>query len=159
MAKNTMKNNKKRRRVSPHVFVAVVALLFTLSVLSRALPDGTARLNVGDSGIGEKAIALTFDDGPAGHTEKLLDGLAEYNAKATFFVVGENAEKYPLVVGRAYDEGHLIGNHTYDHPRLTLLTPAAAKENNNLRLLSFGLCICKALFLWLYLSIIIVVLY
>ena len=120
---------KKKRRVSPHIFVAVVALLFTLSVLSRALPDGTRRLNVGSSGIGEKAIALTFDDGPAGYTEELLDGLAEYNAKATFFVVGQNAEKYPIVVRRAYDEGHLIGNHTYDHPRLTLLAPAAAKEN------------------------------
>ena len=123
-----MKRTKKRR-ISPHILVAIVVLLVTLSVLSRSLPDGTARLNVGDSGIGEKAIALTFDDGPGGYTEKLLDGLAEYNAKATFFVVGQNAEKYPVIVRRACDEGHLIGNHTYDHPRLTLMTPSKAKEN------------------------------
>lgn len=120
---------KKKEKISPHIFVAIIGLLLILAVLSRSLPDGTRRLNVGVSGVGEKAIALTFDDGPAGHTEKLLEGLAEYNAKVTFFVVGKNAERYPVVVRRAYDEGHLIGNHTYDHPRLTLLTPAKAKEN------------------------------
>ena len=120
---------KKKKIISPHIFVAMIALILALTILSRALPDGTMRLSVGDSGIGEKAIALTFDDGPCGNTEELLDGLAEYNAKVTFFVLGKNVEKYPIVVRRAYDEGHLIGNHTYDHPRLTLLSPQSAKEN------------------------------
>ena len=120
---------KKKRIISPHIFVAIIALVLALTILSRALPDGTMRFSVGDSGIGEKAIALTFDDGPCGNTEELLDGLAEYDAKATFFVLGKNVEKYPIVVRRAYDEGHLIGNHTYDHPRLTLLSPQSAKEN------------------------------
>ena len=124
-----MKKKKKKRIISPHILVAIIGLLVTLSILSRSLPDGTRRLNVGESGIGEKAIALTFDDGPGGHTEELLDGLADYNAKATFFVIGKNAEKYPIIVRRAYDEGHLIGNHTYDHPRLTLMSPAKAKDN------------------------------
>lgn len=120
---------RKKKIISPHILLAVTALVLALTILSRSLPDGTRRLNVGASGIGEKAIALTFDDGPSGKTEKLLDGLNEYGAKATFFVIGKNVEKYPVIVRRAYDEGHLIGNHTYDHPRLTLLSPEKAKEN------------------------------
>ena len=72
---------KKKKIISPHIFVAMIALILALTILSRALPDGTMRLSVGDSGIGEKAIALTFDDGPCGNTEELLDGLAEYVRK------------------------------------------------------------------------------
>lgn len=120
---------RKKKIISPHILLAITALILALTILSRSLPDGTKRLNVGVSGVGEKAIALTFDDGPSGNTEKLLEGLNEYGAKATFFVIGKNVEKYPVIVRRAYDEGHLIGNHTYDHPRLTLLSPEKAKEN------------------------------
>ena len=65
-------------------------------------------------------IALTFDDGPSPrYTPILLDGLAERNVKATFFVTGENAEKYPDIVRRESEEGHLVGNHTYHHVQLT----------------------------------------
>ncbi|MBQ7474831.1 MAG: polysaccharide deacetylase family protein [Clostridia bacterium] len=61
-------------------------------------------------------IALTFDDGPHPRlTEEILDVLSEYGVKATFFVVGENAEKYPLIVEREVREGHEIGNHTFSH--------------------------------------------
>ena len=63
-----------------------------------------------------KKIALTFDDGPHPvYTKILLDGLAERGAKASFFVTGENAEKYPELILRMQKEGHLIGNHTYSH--------------------------------------------
>lgn len=65
----------------------------------------------------EKVIALTFDDGPhPRNTEKILDILAKYNAKATFFIVGSNAEKYPDLVQQSYEEGHELANHTYTHP-------------------------------------------
>lgn len=65
-------------------------------------------------------IALTFDDGPSAvFTPKLLDGLKERGVKATFFLIGENAERYPDVVRRMDAEGHLIGNHTYHHVQLT----------------------------------------
>ena len=68
----------------------------------------------------EKKIALTFDDGPHPvYTKILLDGLAERGAKASFFVTGENAEKYPELILRMQKEGHLIGNHTYSHIQLT----------------------------------------
>jgi len=63
-----------------------------------------------------KVIALTFDDGPdPNETEKILDLLLQYQAKATFFVVGRNAEKYPDLIKREIAEGHEIANHTYNH--------------------------------------------
>jgi peptidoglycan-N-acetylglucosamine deacetylase len=68
-------------------------------------------------------IALTFDDGPdPNNTPKVLDALKRYDAKATFFVRGDQARAYPELVRREYQEGHLVGNHSYYHPRLTTLT-------------------------------------
>ena len=65
-------------------------------------------------------IALTFDDGPhTVYTPKLLDGLKERNVKATFFVVGKNIEGREDIIKRMDEEGHLIGNHTYDHVKIT----------------------------------------
>ncbi len=70
----------------------------------------------------ERVIALTFDDGPhPKYTDRILDVLAEYGAKATFFVVGENLELYGEATLRAVAEGHEIGNHTYAHPALAAL--------------------------------------
>ena len=65
---------------------------------------------------GNKKIALTFDDGPHPYyTEQLLKGLRERGVKATFFITGKNVETYPEIVKEIYDDGHLIGNHTYSH--------------------------------------------
>jgi len=65
-------------------------------------------------------VALTFDDGPdARFTPAILDALEKYDVKATFFLLGSNIEKYPDLVKRIAKEGHLIGNHTYSHPKLT----------------------------------------
>ncbi|ATP42422.1 oligosaccharide deacetylase [Solibacillus sp. R5-41] len=65
----------------------------------------------------EKIIALTFDDGPhKKYTNEVLDLLAKYEAKGTFFVVGEYAEKNPEVILRMHEEGHELANHTYSHP-------------------------------------------
>ena len=64
-------------------------------------------------------IALTFDDGPHPYyTEQLLDGLQERGAKASFFVLGKQAQAYPELIKRMQDEGHLVGNHTYNHIQL-----------------------------------------
>ena len=66
-----------------------------------------------------KYVVLTFDDGPhPQYTSKILDILKKYNAKATFFVIGKNAEQYPDLVKREFSEGHEIGNHTYSHPEM-----------------------------------------
>lgn len=64
----------------------------------------------------EQAIYLTFDDGPIPEvTPWVLDMLARYEAKATFFCVGENVERYPEIFRRLRDEGHSVGNHTFNH--------------------------------------------
>jgi len=66
-----------------------------------------------------KCVALTFDDGPGPDTERLLDMLAEANAKATFFVIGLNAAQYPETLLRIAEDGHEVGNHTQKHLQLT----------------------------------------
>ncbi len=64
----------------------------------------------------EKKIFLSFDDGPIPHlTMEILSYLSEYGAKATFFCVGENAKKYPQLIKRILDDGHQIGNHSFQH--------------------------------------------
>ena len=64
----------------------------------------------------EKLVALTFDDGPSGRfTRRLLDGLEERNAKATFLLCGYRMEQYPELTERIYREGHEIGMHGYSH--------------------------------------------
>jgi peptidoglycan/xylan/chitin deacetylase (PgdA/CDA1 family) len=66
-----------------------------------------------------KRIALTFDDGPhPEYTVQLLDGLKERGVQATFFVTGEHASLHPDIIQRMHEEGHLIGNHTYNHVKL-----------------------------------------
>ena len=65
---------------------------------------------------GEKTIYLTFDDGPTPETtDWVLDQLAAFNAKATFFCIGKNIEANPKIFRRLQEEGHGIGNHTYNH--------------------------------------------
>ena len=67
----------------------------------------------------KRHIALTFDDGPYPETIGVLDILKEYNVKATFFVIGKRVQEYPEIVKRMVDEGHVIGNHTYNHAKGT----------------------------------------
>lgn len=62
-----------------------------------------------------KKVYLTFDDGPSIYTEEILKILREYNVKATFFVSGENAEKYDGYLQKILDDGHSLGIHTYNH--------------------------------------------
>lgn len=65
---------------------------------------------------GRRIVALTFDDGPHSQvTPLVLNVLARYNVKATFFCVGKQAENYPELIRRAHSEGHLLGNHSYEH--------------------------------------------
>ena len=69
----------------------------------------------------EKIAYLTFDDGPNDNvTPIVLDILKEENVKASFFVIGKYVEKYPNIIKRAYEEGHYIANHGYDHNNTNL---------------------------------------
>ena len=71
-----------------------------------------------------KEVAFTFDDGPSvPYTAQILDILKNEKIHATFFVLGTNAEKYPELLRRIKNEGHAIGNHTYTHPRIPVLSP------------------------------------
>jgi peptidoglycan/xylan/chitin deacetylase (PgdA/CDA1 family) len=64
----------------------------------------------------KKVVYLTFDDGPTKHvTEKVLDLLKMYNAKATFFCLGKNVIQCPSIFSRIIDENHAIGNHSHNH--------------------------------------------
>ncbi|MDE0430150.1 MAG: polysaccharide deacetylase family protein [Caldilineaceae bacterium] len=73
-------------------------------------------------------VALTFDDGPSIYTERLLDILKEHDVRATFFVVGQSARIHAATIRRMDEEGHQIGNHTWNHPNLTELSDELIQE-------------------------------
>jgi len=76
---------------------------------------------------GKKLLALTFDDGPhTATTQPILDVLKQYRVPATFFFVGEMAERHPDLVRAAFKDGHSIGNHTYHHVTLVKLSEGDA---------------------------------
>lgn len=76
-----------------------------------------------------KKVAITFDDGPnAEFTPILLEGLKERNVKATFFLLGKEAEKNPEIVEQMHKEGHLVATHAYEHVDLSKLPDEQAVE-------------------------------
>lgn len=78
----------------------------------------------------ERFIAMTFDDGPhPSNTPKLLDILKARNVKATFYVVGSNAKRYPAIMRRMVAEGHEVGNHTVSHGNLTKMSRDAIRRD------------------------------
>ncbi len=90
----------------------------------------------------DKRIALTFDDGPHyKYTAEILDILKEYDVKATFFIVGQLAERYPELVLRELSEGHEVASHTWSHPKLATIPEATLiNELNSTEELLVELC-------------------
>jgi peptidoglycan-N-acetylglucosamine deacetylase len=83
----------------------------TPSILPWLFPQLTWRIKTG-----QKELFLTFDDGPVlGPTEFVLDELKKYNAKATFFCIGNNIQKNKEIFNRIISQGHQVGNHTFNH--------------------------------------------
>lgn len=128
-------------------WVQGLGLVYVLLLLAICIPRGMAvqgrrelQSAVSESGnvqsnqeaVKEKPkIALTFDDGPsAASTPKLLDGLKERGVQATFFLIGKNIEigENKEIVRREYEEGHLVGNHTYNHVEITKLSNEMAYQ-------------------------------
>lgn len=116
---------------------SILTVFLTLSLPSRTVADGIQTWG----GFGrqdnvfscadteEKILALTFDDGPhPKYTDEILDILVKYNVKATFFVIGKNAERYPKIIKRISDGGHEIGNHTYSHVTAEKVSSEKFKE-------------------------------
>ncbi len=78
----------------------------------------------------QRRIALTFDDGPNEEaTPRILDTLAQLGVRATFFMLGRHAERWPEIVQRVVDEGHQIGNHGYFHRKLHLKPPGYVRRD------------------------------
>ncbi|KGE17252.1 polysaccharide deacetylase family protein [Paenibacillus wynnii] len=89
----------------------------TMSQLIRKYPE-----TIKTGGPRIKSVALTFDDVPDPRfTPQLLDVLRRNHVRATFFVVGSRAKKHPELVARMVREGHIIGNHSYNHPQFRKL--------------------------------------
>lgn len=99
--------------------IIVVTLTLAVALVARLVTSRTAQWLVptvfrGPTNV--QSIAFTFDDGPDPvFTPQILDVLREHNAKATFFVVGQCAERHPDLVGQLVRDGHQIASHTYSH--------------------------------------------
>lgn len=109
----------QRRRRTQHAirWGTVLFLMFALFLYAFAFPEselfGKVVYKMNSP---QKVVALTFDDGPNGAvTLALLRVLAEEQVKATFFVTGRNVDRYPELAARIVNDGHTIGNHSYDH--------------------------------------------
>lgn len=89
----------------------------------------------------EKVVAITFDDGPTQQVEDILPILEKYNAKATFFLIGNEIEKNSEAAQMIARAGHQIGNHTYSHNRMVFKSPSFIKkeiEKTNTLILEAG---------------------
>lgn len=100
----------------------IAILLLTLLLFgARPLPaPGAESVVIWGGPATVRQVAITFDDGPSPrYTPEILALLQRYQARATFFVLGRKVEKYPQLVQAQLQAGNEVGNHTYDHPRLT----------------------------------------
>ena len=103
-----------RSRLKPFVYAAETVKLATRYALGSRT---------------EHDVWITFDDGPHPiHTVRILDTLQRHKVRATFFWIGEHAERHPDIVQRAVDDGHCVGNHSYSHPFLTHLDQDAIRR-------------------------------
>jgi peptidoglycan/xylan/chitin deacetylase (PgdA/CDA1 family) len=108
------------------IFMAV--LLAAVGIFCRQRTQHTAA-DSADPADARKQVAITFDDGPnPDYTLKLLEGLKKRGVKATFFVLGEEVENYPDILQAIYDDGHLIGIHSYQHVNFTEIGDTAALD-------------------------------
>ena len=124
---NTMSRNYKVLLILFCIItILVVAVIYSVSWLRRYQLFGEYARKIDTD---KKAIALTFDDGPNPPiTDEILDILAKYRTKATFFVLGKRAEDHIDMLKKIYAGGHEIGNHSWSHERLQFRSPAFVKR-------------------------------
>jgi peptidoglycan/xylan/chitin deacetylase (PgdA/CDA1 family) len=89
------------------------------------------RFGVFHKGTSKNQVAFTFDDGPhPRYTPELLDLLQDYQVKATFFVLGSQADLHPDLIRRMHREGHQIGIHNYNHTSNWLMLPWTVRRDH-----------------------------
>ncbi|WND02948.1 polysaccharide deacetylase family protein [Temperatibacter marinus] len=109
--------------IKARISASILCLVSVLSTVSYAGDPSLLEKTTDD-----KVVYLTYDDGPESlYTPHLLDVLKKHQVKATFFVTGLNVETYPDVVKRAFQEGHIIANHSYAHKSARDMTGAEFK--------------------------------
>ncbi|HVS58676.1 MAG TPA: polysaccharide deacetylase family protein [Candidatus Saccharimonadales bacterium] len=96
--------------------ILVLGLLFAAGFVPRLPLFSRSRLRTSD-----KVVALTFDDGPSPYTPQVLKVLKRYHVRATFFVIGENVKKYPVLARRIVTSRHVLANHSNDHDLSNML--------------------------------------
>ena len=89
--------------------------LYTVSEVDEFKKTGNAEEAVSEEDSSVRKVYLTFDDGPSSNTNRILDILADYDVKATFFVVGKEEEEYQALYNRIVEEGHTLAMHSYSH--------------------------------------------
>lgn len=109
-----------------NIIIKILFLILCMGFISTLNGDPLQQVKVKpDAG----TVALTFDDGPdPKYTPAILKILRENHIKATFFVVGELAKRHPDLIRAIHQDGHMIGNHSYDHPMLTHISFAKAQQ-------------------------------
>ena len=121
-----------RVKIGHLVIWAEIILLAVLGIRVKSLPKEEKVIAVNqltDEAVEKKKVALTFDDGPnSEYTPMLLKGLKERGIHATFFLLGQYIRGKEALVKRMQEEGHLIGNHTYNHMELNKISMEDAKE-------------------------------
>ena len=109
--------------------ICLAACFFAVGLATQSAQARVVEGNViMDQPMRENLCALTFDDGPSINTPHLLDMLEEYGIPATFFMLGNQAERHPDIVKRVIAEGHEVGNHSYSHPNLRVVSLARKEE-------------------------------
>jgi len=120
-----------RRGRSPLALLATISLALVLGIIAVVLVQGAPAQaqRPGSTPLPAAGIVrLTFDDGPVrANTPRVLDVLSNYGVKATFFVIGQRARRYPRLVKREHREGHSVQNHTHTHPELISLGSAEVR--------------------------------
>lgn len=97
-------------------FVVLAIFLLYLGITAYGSYQIQANYFIKSVNKGKKSVALTFDDGPDPETTpRILEILREKKVKATFFIIGKKAEKYPDLLRQIYEDGHIIANHSYSH--------------------------------------------
>lgn len=89
--------------------------LYTTTGVDESERRGTGEESQPEEDTDVRKVYLTFDDGPSGNTDRILDILADYDVKATFFVVGKEEEEYQALYKRIVEEGHTLAMHSYSH--------------------------------------------